>query len=180
MMFPGLYNYRDKLPAKERVTEVCEHMRNSLKVNPPKDGSIMCELTAAGFECGNMDCAPASHIPPPVAECLFNDGLGEWESGPQQNGQQPGALQQTNLQHTKSAKSSPQNATKNGQMLPPFSISLDNVTSPAHTVVQISCKDRKGLLYDSLRLLKNVKLQVNEHSRVNCCYFLGFCLMLWI
>eukprot|EP00246_Nothoceros_aenigmaticus_P013013 TRINITY_DN4270_c0_g1_i2.p1 TRINITY_DN4270_c0_g1~~TRINITY_DN4270_c0_g1_i2.p1 ORF type:complete len:457 (-),score=70.54 TRINITY_DN4270_c0_g1_i2:132-1502(-) len=140
---------KDKLPAKDRATEVCEHLRRSLK-------DVDTILTAAGFECGNMDCAPASHLPPAVAECLFNDGVSERESSGQQNGQPQGGQQNSSHQ-------SPQKSDKfdsADHVSPQFTNSVDNVTSPSHTVLQISCKDRKGLLYDSMRSLKNVKLQV--------------------
>lgn len=40
------------------------------------------------------------------------------------------------------------------------SVNLDNSLSPGHTLLQISCKDRKGLLYDCMRTLKDFQMQV--------------------
>lgn len=40
------------------------------------------------------------------------------------------------------------------------SITMDNLLSPAHTLVQIMCQDHKGLLYDIMRTLKDYNIQV--------------------
>ncbi|EFJ25064.1 hypothetical protein SELMODRAFT_173843 [Selaginella moellendorffii] len=39
-------------------------------------------------------------------------------------------------------------------------VTIDDLLSPAHTLLQISCRDRKGLLYDCLRVLKDFNYQV--------------------
>lgn len=44
------------------------------------------------------------------------------------------------------------------------SIKMDNLLSPAHTLVQISCQDHKGLLYDIMRTLKDYNIQVEYLS----------------
>ena len=46
--------------------------------------------------------------------------------------------------------------------LPPDSVSItmDNLLSPGHTLVQIVCQDHKGLLYDIMRTLKDYNIQV--------------------
>ncbi|XP_057983608.1 ACT domain-containing protein ACR10 [Malania oleifera] len=41
------------------------------------------------------------------------------------------------------------------------SISMDNSLSPAHTLVQILCQDRKGLLYDIMKFLKDYNIQIS-------------------
>ncbi|CAN6477056.1 unnamed protein product [Victoria cruziana] len=41
-----------------------------------------------------------------------------------------------------------------------ISIKIDNSLSPSHTVVQILCRDHKGLLYDVMRTLKDYNIQV--------------------
>ncbi|KAI4371316.1 hypothetical protein MLD38_019565 [Melastoma candidum] len=53
------------------------------------------------------------------------------------------------------------------------SIKMDNMLSPAHTLVQISCQDHKGLLYDVMRTLKDYNIQVSygrfcQKQRRNC------------
>lgn len=40
------------------------------------------------------------------------------------------------------------------------SIMVDNTLSPSHTLVQIFCKDHKGLIYDIMRTLKDYNIQV--------------------
>ncbi|KAL3531984.1 hypothetical protein ACH5RR_005505 [Cinchona calisaya] len=41
------------------------------------------------------------------------------------------------------------------------SITMDNLLSPAHTLVQIVCPDHKGLLYDIMRTLKDYNIQIS-------------------
>lgn len=40
------------------------------------------------------------------------------------------------------------------------SITVDNTLSPAHSLVQITCQDHKGLLYDIMRTLKDYNIKV--------------------
>lgn len=46
------------------------------------------------------------------------------------------------------------------------SIKMDNLLSPAHTLVQISCQDHKGLLYDIMRTLKDYNIQVGSFETI--------------
>ena len=39
-------------------------------------------------------------------------------------------------------------------------VTVDNSLSPAHTLIQIFCRDHKGLLYDIMRTFKDYKIQV--------------------
>ncbi|KAH7437762.1 hypothetical protein KP509_05G087300 [Ceratopteris richardii] len=39
-------------------------------------------------------------------------------------------------------------------------INIDNSLSPGHTLLQICCKDRRGLMYDCMRILKDFQIQV--------------------
>ncbi|OWM82473.1 hypothetical protein CDL15_Pgr002048 [Punica granatum] len=41
------------------------------------------------------------------------------------------------------------------------SITIDNLLSPAHTLVHICCQERKGLLYDIMRTLKDFNIQIS-------------------
>lgn len=43
----------------------------------------------------------------------------------------------------------------------PTTITVDNALSPSHTLVQILCRDRKGLIYDIMRTLKDYNIQVS-------------------
>lgn len=49
------------------------------------------------------------------------------------------------------------------------SVTMDNMLSPAHTLVQIMCQDHKGLLYDIMRTFKdyNIKVYTNSKSGLN-------------
>ncbi|KAF5733722.1 hypothetical protein HS088_TW16G00162 [Tripterygium wilfordii] len=42
----------------------------------------------------------------------------------------------------------------------PLSVTMDNTLSRSHTLVQIFCKDHKGLIYDIMRTLKDYNIQV--------------------
>ncbi|KAJ6830618.1 ACT domain-containing protein ACR10 isoform X1 [Iris pallida] len=42
-----------------------------------------------------------------------------------------------------------------------LSVTMDNSLSPAHTLIQIHCRDHKGLLYDIMRTLKDYKIQIS-------------------
>ncbi|KAL6141918.1 hypothetical protein ACLB2K_060204 [Fragaria x ananassa] len=53
------------------------------------------------------------------------------------------------------------------------SVNMDNSLSPGHTLVQIMCKDHKGLLYDVMRTLKDYNIQISygrfsSKQRRNC------------
>ncbi|KAK6126245.1 hypothetical protein DH2020_040017 [Rehmannia glutinosa] len=41
------------------------------------------------------------------------------------------------------------------------SITMDTLLSPSHTLVQIVCRDHKGLLYDVMRTLKDYNIQIS-------------------
>ncbi|KAF3793423.1 ACT domain-containing protein [Nymphaea thermarum] len=41
-----------------------------------------------------------------------------------------------------------------------ISVTIDNLISPSHTVIQILCLNHKGLLYDTMRTLKDCNIQV--------------------
>ncbi|XP_073290303.1 ACT domain-containing protein ACR10-like [Primulina huaijiensis] len=41
------------------------------------------------------------------------------------------------------------------------SITIDNLLSPAHTLVQIVCQDHKGLLFDVMRTFKDYNIQIS-------------------
>ncbi len=45
--------------------------------------------------------------------------------------------------------------------LPPteVEVSVDNETSAAHSMMTLRCRDRKGLLYDLFRSLKDIDLR---------------------
>lgn len=121
---------RETLQDKRRQEDVCSRLKTTLGA---VDSSI--EIKLAGPEWGGLDCRPASSLPPTIAEDLFSEGLAEVES----DVKNPGA---------------------HGCSFQKASVTLDNSLSPGHTLLQISCKDRKGLLYDCMRALKDLQIQV--------------------
>ncbi|XP_047306467.1 ACT domain-containing protein ACR10-like [Impatiens glandulifera] len=53
----------------------------------------------------------------------------------------------------------------------PVSITLDNTLSPSHSRIQIVCQNRKGLVYDVMRTLKDNNIKVCHgrfFTKVNC------------
>lgn len=39
-------------------------------------------------------------------------------------------------------------------------MSIDNCTTPSYSVVNLLCKDRKGLVYDLTRTMKDIQIRV--------------------
>ncbi|XP_041990881.1 ACT domain-containing protein ACR9-like [Salvia splendens] len=98
------------------------------------ESCISCELQLAGSQYDNLQCV--SSLSPLVAEELFRFTLSDNESRSQ-------ALS-SDIKELKRA-----------------SVKTDNSLSPAHTLLQISCVDHKGLLYDIMRTLKDYSIQVS-------------------
>ncbi|GAA0160072.1 hypothetical protein Leryth_002592 [Lithospermum erythrorhizon] len=67
---------------------------------------------------------------------------------------------------TSSATPTPSKKVKNSI------VTVDNLLSPAHTLLQIRCRDQKGIFYDILRTSKDCEIQV-AHGRMSSsveCY----------
>lgn len=94
--------------------------------------STYCELRLSSPEFGGLECTTTS-LSPSVAENMFSHCLSDLA---------------TDL------KSGVGYGRKIG-----VSVTLDNSLSPAHTLLQISCKSQKGLLYDVMRTLKDYNIQ---------------------
>jgi hypothetical protein len=124
---------RNELFWKKRVEEVCDQVRELLG-----DTCSRCDLNQAGPECGGLGCAP---LPLQVANDLFTEVsiplVTEKDDG------EGGDLTCLDGAHTV--------------------VTLDNSISPVHSLLQVTRKNRKGLLYDCLRTLKDMKLQVGFH-----------------
>lgn len=124
---------RNELPWKKRVEEVCDQARELLG-----DTCSHCALSQAGPECGGLICAP---LPLQVANNLFAEVPAPLPT--EKDESQGGPHTSLGGAHTV--------------------VTLDNLTSPVHSLLQVTCKNRKGLLYDCLRTLKDMKLQVSSH-----------------
>jgi hypothetical protein len=124
---------RNELPWKKRLEEVCDQARDLLG-----DTCSHCALSQAGPECGGLVCAP---LPLQVANNLFAEVPAPLPT--EKDESQGGPHTSLGGAHTV--------------------VTLDNLTSPVHSLLQVTCKNRKGLLYDCLRTLKDMKLQVSSH-----------------
>lgn len=101
------------------------------------ESCISCELQLAGLQRDNVHIMPS--LSSVVAEELFRSKSKEKEI----------YLQTLSPEMTKLKK---------------VSVSVDNSLSPAHTLLQITCVDHKGFLYDILRTLKDFNIQVRLFS----------------
>ncbi|KAG4109973.1 hypothetical protein ERO13_D13G020400v2 [Gossypium hirsutum] len=98
-----------------------------------KNYCISCELQLAGPEYENLKALPS--LPPAVAEELFTYELAGKEAS------------------SKELKSDMMTLKK-------ATVTVDNLLSPAHTLLQIQCVDQKGLFYDILRTSKDFDFQI--------------------
>lgn len=98
-----------------------------------RESCISCELQLAGPEYESLQTF--SSLPLAVAEELFSSELSEKEAGMQALG--------TNKTTLKKA-----------------TVKVDNLLSPAHTLLQIQCIDQKCLFYDILRTSKDFDIKV--------------------
>eukprot|EP00249_Psilotum_nudum_P013972 c24601_g1_i3 orf=129-1481(+) len=123
-------DFKDTLQNQKRQCEVCNRLKSLLA-----DSSCSCEIFVAGSEWGGLDCVPILKLPPHVTVDLFSESLAELK---------------TKMRNTDSDDTTFQK----------LSVTADNSLSPAHTLLQISCVDRKGLLFDVMRTLKDFNIQV--------------------
>ncbi|XP_022764539.1 ACT domain-containing protein ACR9-like [Durio zibethinus] len=94
---------------------------------------ISCELQLAGPEYESLKALPS--LPPAVEEELFTYELADKEASTKEH--------KSDLMALKKA-----------------TVTVDNMLSPAHTLLQIQCVDQKGLFYDILRISKDCDLQI--------------------
>ncbi|KAJ0817669.1 putative [Protein-PII] uridylyltransferase [Helianthus annuus] len=95
------------------------------------DDMISCDIEMVGPDFTACSNGPPSFVPPAIAEQTFN-------------------LEMFDENHE----------TKHGSGRS-VSVTVDNSLSPAHTLVQIVCRDHKGLLYDIMRTLKDYNIQIS-------------------
>lgn len=104
---------------------------------------INCELQLAGPEYERL--RGFSDLPPAVAEELFSS--------------EPSDKYTSMLQALSPSTKTVNKAT----------ITVDNLMSPVHTLLQIRCVDHKGLIYDVMRISKDCNIQVLSHEFLACC-----------
>lgn len=94
---------------------------------------MSCELQLSGPEYESLKALPS--LPPSVAEELFTYELADKE----------GSSKELNSDLMTQKKAT---------------VTVDNLLSPAHTLLQIQCVDHKGLFYDILRTSKDCNFQI--------------------
>jgi hypothetical protein len=99
------------------------------------ESSTNCDLRLAPPEFMAMEYAPISLLSPSIVDELFTSET-QFQAD-------------SNSLQTKST------------LIKKASVTIDNSLSPAHTLLQISSKDRRGLLYDVLRTLKDYNIQIS-------------------
>jgi len=97
----------------------------------------VCSIISAGPEYGGLNCFP---LPTSVTKEIFYD--------------EPATFEQD---HTRSEKDRKRNKNPANRVF----VTVDNSTSSVYSLLQISCKSRKGLLYDCLRVVKDLNLKVS-------------------
>jgi hypothetical protein len=124
------WDHRDKLPLKKRAEEVGDQLKELL-------GSSFShsEFSEASPGIGDLTCAP---LAPMVANDVF------------------AAVPAPTETEMDRSQGGPPTSLGGEETV----VTVDNSISPVHTLLQITCKNRKGLVYDCLRTLRDVNLQV--------------------
>lgn len=128
---------RNVLPWKTRAEEVKKQLKEFCG-----DVCSLCEINLAGPECGGLTCYP---LPASVTKEIFYDDPANFEHD-----------------HSRSEKGHARIENSSNRVV----MTIDNKTSPVHSLLHLSCKSRKGLLYDCLRTVKDFNLKV-AHGRTN-------------
>lgn len=148
---------RDLLHTKKRQDEVCGRIKIV-----SGESTTNCDVCVAPPELGRMECKPLSLLRPTIFEDLCKLESTEFNSDRQQADGGNNEKTNTNGYSGKTANGYSGNSGKVTDILTnKVSVKVDNSLSHAHTLLQISCKDHKGLFYDALRTLKDYNLQVS-------------------
>ncbi|KAF3335735.1 ACT domain-containing protein ACR10 [Carex littledalei] len=127
---------KEQLHLKMRREETCDKLSSVLG-----DSMTSCDIEVASdpISC----CVNASlSLSPTVTEKMFAPELPKEES----------SLFPCNFPYCNSSGSGTSNS---------LSVKVDNLLSPAHTLIQIQSGDHKGLLYDIMRTLKDYNIQLS-------------------
>ncbi|XP_024391113.1 ACT domain-containing protein ACR9 isoform X2 [Physcomitrium patens] len=127
---------RNKQPWKKRAEEVTNQLKEFLG-----EPCSLCEISLAGSECGGLTCFP---LPATITKDIFYEDPATFEKG-----------------NTKSEKINSRSEHHANEVV----VTVENSTSPVHSLVQLTCKSRKSLLYDCLRTVKDFSLKV-AHGRI--------------
>eukprot|EP00270_Netrium_digitus_P008340 TRINITY_DN2489_c0_g1_i2.p1 TRINITY_DN2489_c0_g1~~TRINITY_DN2489_c0_g1_i2.p1 ORF type:complete len:426 (-),score=28.51 TRINITY_DN2489_c0_g1_i2:218-1495(-) len=129
-----LTDNRNELPAKSRKEQICHKLETLLS-----PGLTVLELGPVGPDSGANEggVGISTSIPYTVEHYLLKDGNGF-------------LTEDKGAEGIVSADKQKHQAT----------VTLDNNMSPAHSFVQVVARDRKGLVFDCLRTLKDILIKV--------------------
>lgn len=139
-----LYDNRNELPENHRVLEVCDRVKGAL--GPDTE----CTITPAPADSLAAG-APASTVLGRKAckDVTSTSNLRRIVGSKKQ-------LAQSSSMESGLSKDS--FAERQAEV--EVQVNVDNETSPAHSLLTLRCRDRKGLLYDLFRSLKDIDLRV--------------------
>ena len=164
---------RDELPAKPRIESVCERVREVLG-----EPAARCEIRLAGPVQGQD--SHSTVMPVTVEEYLLTDRVGEgagegvgeadgkgggglkevakWGAGSKSIGR--GDWSGSRARNVRGGGPAGTRQVASEKAAAWAAVSVDNNMSPGHSMLQVKAQDRKGLVYDCLRALKDAKMQV--------------------
>jgi len=159
---------RNELPQPERFKAVQDHVtaalqdpssRISLHPAPVTNcrcvAAIPCDGTICGGRRAELEGVPGGPLAgPPVADARAAGEVPTPAAGAALNNAAAAAAAAIEAQEDVDETGCPQGYYE-------AVVSVDNLTSRAHTVLQVRTHDRKGLLYDSLRATKDLKVNVS-------------------
>ncbi|KAL4458483.1 hypothetical protein ABPG75_013348 [Micractinium tetrahymenae] len=136
-----LYDNRNELPENHRVLEVCDRVKGALGPDtectitpaPPDSLAAGASTSTALRRKACKDVTSSSNLRRIVGSKKALSSSGSVEAG----------LRDIYAERHAGVE-----------------VSVDNETSPSHTMLTLRCRDRKGLLYDLFRSLKDMELRV--------------------
>lgn len=135
-----VYDNRNELPENHRVLEVCDRVKGAL--GPDTD----CTITPAPLDSLAAGATTSAALGRKACKDVTSTSNLRRIVGSKKNLGQIGS--QEGAKDTFSERQAE------------VEVSVDNETSPAHSLLTLRCRDRKGLLYDLFRSLKDIDLRV--------------------
>lgn len=135
-----LFDNRNELPENHRVLEVCDRIKGALGSNTE------CTITPAPADSLAAVAGAASFSRRACKDVTSSSNLWRIVGHKKQAGS--GSIDSLSLKDTYAERSTE------------VEVSVDNETSNCHSMMTLRCRDRKGLLYDLFRSLKDIDLRV--------------------
>uniref|UniRef100_A0A061R5B4 Act-like superfamily protein isoform 1 n=1 Tax=Tetraselmis sp. GSL018 TaxID=582737 RepID=A0A061R5B4_9CHLO len=142
-------DYRKELPSEARQHEIIATLKKTLG---QPDANITISAVPADGDEPNRNSVQVKRVACKDAKPSNPLRLSSARSRSRLGGaDRPPILYSQNSLHSDRDHSKPSDGAK---------VSIDNCTAPSHTIVQVCCQDRKGLLYDITRTVKDSSLRV--------------------